>query len=66
MTYAVSDEFGNQITSGLDSYEAATQAAKRYLAAHKDAPCAEIYAEQCNPETEDGEPWELTRAELGL
>lgn len=58
-TYAVEDEFGNNITVGLDSYDAAKSAARRYLAAHKDAPAVAIYEEG-----EDGERWELSREEV--
>ena len=34
--YALDDEYGNEITTGLASYEAANQVAARYLAAHND------------------------------
>ncbi len=57
--FAVDDEFGNQITTGLDSYDAAKQAARRYLSAHSDAPAVTVYED-----TEGGESWELTRREV--
>jgi hypothetical protein len=58
-TYAVDDEFGSQITTGLDSYDAAKQAARRYLSAHRDAAAARIYEE-----SEDGEMWDVTLADV--
>lgn len=57
--YAVDDEFGNQITTGLDSYDAAKQVARRYMAAHDDAPAVLVYED-----VEDGESWELSRTEV--
>ncbi|MBK9496862.1 MAG: hypothetical protein IPO08_20615 [Xanthomonadales bacterium] len=57
--YAIDDEFGNQITTGLDSYDAAKQAARRYLSAHKDAPAVTIYED-----TTGGESWDLSRGEV--
>ncbi len=59
MNYAVDDEFGNQITTGLDSYDAAKQTARRYLSAHKDAPAVTIYED-----VSGGESWELSRDEV--
>lgn len=58
VTYSVDDEHGNQITTGLDSYDAAKQVARRYLSAHADAPAVTIYESG-----DDGESWDLTRAE---
>jgi hypothetical protein len=55
-TYSVDDEFSNQITTGLSSFAAAVQCARRYLSAHKDAPGVEIYT--------DGESWELDRDDV--
>lgn len=59
VTYAVDDEFSNKITCGLASYDAAIQVARRYLSAHRDAPGVRIYED-----TEGGEGWDLTRAEV--
>lgn len=59
MNYAVDDEFGTQLSAGLSSYDAAKQAARRYLAAHKDAPAVTIYED-----VSGGESWELTRDEV--
>lgn len=55
-TFSVDDEFGNQIKTGLESYEAALSAARRYLSAHADAPCVNVY-------DSEGEEWVITRAE---
>jgi hypothetical protein len=55
-SYSIDDEHGNEITTGLDSYDAALQVARRYLSAHTDAPSVEIY-------TAD-ESWALTREEV--
>lgn len=41
--YSVDDEFGNQIATGIETYDAAVQVARRYLSAHPDAPCVEIH-----------------------
>ena len=56
--YAVDDEFGNQITTGLGRYDAAKQTARKYLSAHDDAPAVTVYED-----AEGGESWELTRRE---
>ncbi len=53
--YAVDDEFGNQIET-TDGYPAAMQVARRYLAAHKDAPHVTIREDK-----DGGESWELSR-----
>lgn len=58
-TYSVADEFGNMITTGLQTFDAAKQAARHYLSAHKDAPCVEVYEGG-----ENGESWTLTRDEV--
>lgn len=39
--YVLDDEFGNTITTGTQNECRA--AARRYLSAHKDAPCVELY-----------------------
>ena len=57
--YAVDDEFGTQISAGFSSYDAAKQCARRYLAAHKDAPAVTVYEERSG-----GESWELSRDEV--
>ena len=59
VNYAVDDEFSNQITCGLSSYDAAVQVARRYLSAHADAPCVRIYEDAT-----DGESWDLSRREI--
>lgn len=59
ISFAVDDEIGNQITCGLESYSAAMQVARRYLAAHDDAPAVRIYEDQ-----PDGETWDLSRGEV--
>lgn len=64
MNYAVDDEFGNQITTGLDTFDAAKQAARRYLSAHKDAPAVTIYTETSFDTEGESESWELSRAEV--
>lgn len=58
-TYAIDDDYGNQITAGLDSYDTAMQRARRYLSAHTDASNVTIYDDQ-----PDGESWELERYEV--
>lgn len=55
--YTVDDEFGNQISTGLQSYDAALQVARRYMSAHKDAPAVTVYGDP-------GDSWEITRAEV--
>jgi hypothetical protein len=50
-TYSVEDEHGNQITTGLDSYDDARQVARKYLSAHRDADKVTIYT--------DDESWEV-------
>ena len=55
--YSVDDEHSNEISTGLESYDAAVQVARRYLSAHRDASCVEIYSS-------DGESWELSRDEV--
>jgi hypothetical protein len=55
-TYSVDDEHGNQITTGLQSYGAALQSARRYLSAHADAPAVSVYT--------DEESWDLTRVDV--
>lgn len=55
--YSVDDEFGNEITTGLESYDAAIQVARRYLSAHLDAPAVTVYDSA-------GESWEFARAEV--
>lgn len=52
--YSVDDEFSNEITTGLESYDAAIQVARRYLSAHSDAPAVTVYDSA-------GESWELSR-----
>lgn len=59
MAYAVDDEFGNQISCGFGTYDQATQCARKYLSAHKDAPAVTIYED-----TDGGELWELSRDEV--
>jgi len=55
--YSVDDEFGNPIpATGLDSYGAALQVARRYLSEHDDAPSVDIYT--------DEQSWTLTRREV--
>jgi hypothetical protein len=54
-SYSVDDEFGNQITTGLESYDAAKQSARRYLAAHSDAPSVLVYSDA-------GESWDIARS----
>lgn len=54
--FSVSDEFGNQITTGLNTYSEAVQVARTYLSAHKDAPAVEVYSAD--------ESWTLTRDEV--
>jgi hypothetical protein len=57
-TYSVDDEFGNEIMVGLENFGAAQQVARRYLSAHRDAPCVTIY-------TSDGsEAYEFSRDEI--
>lgn len=58
LNYNVDDEFGNQISAGLSSYDAAIQVARKYLSAHSDAPAVTIY-EDC----EGGKSWDLDREE---
>jgi hypothetical protein len=43
MPYAVRDESGNLIATGLNSYATAIKAVRRYLASHNDAPGVTIY-----------------------
>ena len=59
MTYAIDDEFGNEITTGLSNFDSAMQCAKRYMSAHKDAPVVRIYES-----TDDGDEWNLTREDV--
>jgi hypothetical protein len=54
--YSVDDEHGKQITTGLDSYSAAVQTARKYLSAHSDAPAVTIYT--------DSESWDLDREQV--
>jgi spore coat protein U-like protein len=58
-TYAVDDEFGTQITTGLESYDAAKQVARRCLSAHRDACAARIYED-----SPDGEIWDVTLTDV--
>lgn len=58
-TYAVDDEFSNQITCGLPDYDSAVQVARQYLSEHSDAPAVCIYEDR-----KGGESWELTRREI--
>lgn len=55
--YAVDDEHGNQITTGLSNYDAALQTARKYLSAHADAPAVTVYED-----IEGGQSWDLDRA----
>jgi hypothetical protein len=67
MTYAVDDEFGNQISDGFESHSAAKQCARRYLSAHKDAPAVTIYVSGKSETSEGDDPgdsWEWTRDEI--
>jgi hypothetical protein len=56
-TFAVDDEFGNEIARGLPTYDAAIQQARAYLSAHDDAPCVRVYEDAAG-----GESWDLARA----
>lgn len=55
--YTVDTEHGDEIASGLPSYDAALQVARRYLSARADAPCVNVY-------DSEGESWTLDRAEV--
>lgn len=59
MTYAIDDEFGNEITTGLVNFDSAMQCAKRYLSAHADATGVRIYES-----ADDGDEWDLTREDV--
>ena len=62
-TFAVDDEFGNQITCGLGSYGAAKAVARRYLSAHSDTDTAAVTIYE---DTDDGESWELSLNDDGM
>jgi len=51
-SWAVDDEFGNQITTGLDSLESALQCGRRYLAPHRDAPAVVVYEDYLDSNAE--------------
>lgn len=59
LNYNVDDEFGNQISAGLSSYDAALQVARKYLSAHTDAPAVTIYEDR-----DGGESWDLGRSDI--
>lgn len=58
-TYAIDDEFGNLVTSGLSSYEAALVTARRYLERSADQEYIRIYEE-----SGEERHWDYTRDQL--
>lgn len=60
-TFAVDDEFGNQITCGLASYDAAKQVAKKYMVAHRRDLKGPVRIYESGT---GGESWDVTLANL--
>lgn len=61
-TYAVDDEFGNQITCGLENYDAAKQVAKKYMVAHKGDLRGPVRIYESG---RGGDSWDVTLEDIG-